>query len=232
MRPTSWERVPQRWDAEGCRGTRLAVRSVLSRQKPRRPRQRSRGLADWLESTWKSLRIPRGCAQTRWSPRAGAIITRARPRRRLSSMRSSVRARPRYRYGRAPHAVNSAASSRSPTGHEGRRDDPGVQPRRARHVRRTGCHPTPGRPCLGGADHDDQVRVPLSRGPRHSILCRQGPTPMMCARCDMPILPGDRHDVETVDRASGPPVTIAVHSQPCRRSPQPTAPSGLGAQTR
>src|SRR5689334_7150368 len=34
VRQASEERVPTLWDARGCRGTRLAVRSVLSRETP------------------------------------------------------------------------------------------------------------------------------------------------------------------------------------------------------
>jgi hypothetical protein len=55
---------------------------------------------------------------------------------------------------------------------------------------------------------------------------------MMCARCDQPILKGQAYDTQDVERASGPPVTVTVHKEQCRRVDQPTVQQGRGARAR
>lgn len=48
---------------------------------------------------------------------------------------------------------------------------------------------------------------------------------MICARCDQPILPGQKTRTYPVDGASGAGTTVVVHEWLCRKQPTQTYPS-------
>lgn len=46
----------------------------------------------------------------------------------------------------------------------------------------------------------------------------------MCARCDMPLRDGDDFTTHSVDSPTGGGITVHLHTNPCRRTQQQTAP--------
>jgi hypothetical protein len=51
---------------------------------------------------------------------------------------------------------------------------------------------------------------------------------MICACCDQPIRDDEEYTTESIPGATNAGADIVLHTQPCKRTLQPTSPSGLG----
>jgi hypothetical protein len=66
----------------------------------------------------------------------------------------------------------------------------------------------------------------MDSGTTHGQLC--GRQPMICACCDQPIRDDEEYTTESIPGATNAGADIVLHAQPCKRTLQPTSPSGLG----